>query len=168
METTESYNLKKLTRFDWFGITSGVIGLTADAITIISLKPQATSITIWIVSFLGIIYSTLIASFYARRIFSSKHKSQTGSLSSKQTWIINDGASALSAAVGVPLLVAFFFVVTLAVVDMSPTATIADKVLTVPAITLFCNLGFSIMIWWMINGAAKLMYAAFDPDFDVD
>jgi hypothetical protein len=168
MEMTESSNLKKLTKFDWFGIASGIIGLIADAITIFSLKPQNTSLSIWIVSFLGIIYSILIASFYARRIFTSKHKNQTANLSSRQILKINDGAAALTVAVGMPLLVAFFFVVTWAIGEMSPTATVEDKVFVLFFSTLFCNLGVSIMICFSINGAAKLMYAAFDPDYETD
>ena len=81
---------------------------------------------------------------------------------------INDGAAALTAAVGVPLLVAFFFVVTSAIGDISPTATVADKVFVLFFSTPFFNLPISIMICLAINGAAKLMYAAFDPDYEAD
>ncbi|MET0626581.1 MAG: hypothetical protein ABW250_26840 [Pyrinomonadaceae bacterium] len=165
---------ESLTRFDWFGIISGVIGLIADVIAISSVlimsqKGQDVSTALWLISFVGIIYTTFVVSFYARRVFTANHKLKGGELTPKSQKTIDSGSAALTIVVGGALFFAFLFSV-LAQPSPTPATDIpnipdkhfADMVLA----SIFVILPFSLFMSFVISVAARRAYAAFDPDYD--
>ena len=164
----ESSNSSELTRFDLFGIASGIIGLVADVITISSLfiasrkasetSPESatTTFSIWVIAFLATLYSILIASFYARRIFAAKQKRKTNELSPVQKKIIGRGGSALTFAMGTPILVVFLSSAILSLTSKMPQ----NREDAIFFAMLVFGLPGSFGICLAVNYAAERMYRA--------
>jgi uncharacterized membrane protein len=177
----QSINEKELTRYDLFGIVTGIIGLIADAITLAALfkvsqdasdtSPQylkSTTAFLWMFSFLCIVYTTLIAGFYIRRLFTARHRLASTEVQRKRTSIIYDGASALTYTIGMPLFLVYSLVSLLALFDSSLRDS---KMAGTAGFGIFILMGFgglpfSLLVCFFLNQAANRMYAGFDPDYD--
>jgi hypothetical protein len=169
---------EKLSRFDWFGIISGIIGLIADVISLSTLfivskgnqdsqnqTNSGISFGVWIASFLMILYTILIASFYSRRLFAMKHKAKNINLDAYRKGMIEKGARGFTYIFGFPFMQAYMIALLFALTSLIPPSPIRDE--KVAAIMIFVgglSMGLSFLVCYLINEQAEKMYAAFDPD----
>jgi hypothetical protein len=116
----------RLSKLEWFGLISGLIGLVADGITLltlfsnvqnthISLAPSfnVTSFNLWLISFFGVAYTVLIVSYYIRRILMRRYmryrkRVSVSEVSQKRREETKRAISVITALIGVPLFLLHF------------------------------------------------------------
>ncbi len=161
----KSEESKNFTGLDWFTVVTGIIGLVSNIITLASLfigvqkaeavhseKATGISTAIWILIFFTIVYTTSIVSFYARRLFSKRHKRKRGNLSQRSYDQIEFGAGAVTVIFG-----GTFFLILAILGAMAGDMPVFAAVLYGGAVSLFLSYGLNFM--------AKLIYSAFDPGY---
>ncbi len=148
---------------EWFALLSGVIGLVADFVTIGSMIHLGSPSTkyptvIWFLASILIVYTTIVLSFYARRIAVVRHLSAHGKLSEEIFWRIEKGSNMIAKLIGTPLIL--LFAVSLALSFWNTRDSF-----------LFVLNPVSIMAAWLftdgLGNAAGDIYAAFDPSYHV-
>jgi hypothetical protein len=118
----------RLSRLEWFGLISGLIGLAADCVTLlallrdvqnshISLTPSLniTSFSLWLITFFGVAYTVLIFSYYTRRVLMRKYTLYRKrvpismyEIKQKKRKATRRAISAITTLVGVPLFLLHF------------------------------------------------------------
>lgn len=114
---TEFSNRRTFTGLDWFGLISGLIGLSADVIAlavfvrVITVSNEGTlalypsTFALWIIILVVLSYTILILNFYARRVLLNRQRRKQKRLSYTKTESIDKGVFAITGLVGIPLLV---------------------------------------------------------------
>lgn len=180
-----------LTKLEWFGLVSGVIGLVADVYSlsqIFTASKNTSSATtqgllaintqIWILVLLSIIYTVFIFAFFSRRIFSLRHISADGVLSDENYGRIEAGAKSLTRILGMTLLSAYTIAGFLALIDAESVRKAAagnDIWMKSPAEGLMMvffgaapvGLLFSYLVVDLLNVTARALYSAFDPKYRI-
>ena len=155
----------RMSGLDWFALSTGLIGLVADFITIAALvrldgSHYVAPVVIWVVAPVLIMYTTIILSFYARRISLIRHISIKPLLSQEVLNKINKGGIVSAQIIGTPLLLLYGVSMVLSFAD--PGKIIAGILLLVFFGTFGAMIVVGILAW--IAGA---LYAAFDPNYVV-
>jgi len=150
---------------DWFVLSTGVIGIVADIVTIASATRldgsyRVTPLAIWVIAPILIIYSTIILSFYARRIALVRYLNAYGTLSEQMFNRIDYGGTLCSQIVGIPLLLLYFVSLDLSFGDQN---TFFGNIVIV---IIFGTLG-SMLLTGILGSVAGDIYAAFDPNYVV-
>lgn len=114
---SEFSNRRTFTGLDWFGLISGLIGLSADVITLAvfvrvikvsnegTLALYPTTFAFWIIILVVLSYTILILNFYTRRVLLNRQRRKQKHLSYTKTESIDKGVLAITLLVGIPLLV---------------------------------------------------------------
>jgi hypothetical protein len=150
---------------DWFALSTGVIGIIADVVTIASLARldrsyQAAPTAIWVIAPILIIYSTIILSFYARRIALVRHLEAYGMLSEQMFFRINRGGNICAQVIGTPLLLLYGVSLVLFFGDRN------DFIASILSVLFFGTIG-AIFLMGILGSIAGAIYAAFDPTYVV-
>lgn len=153
----------KMSGLDWFALSTGVIGLGADLITLVSLTQLGsltteTTTIVWIITPIGILYTTIILSFYARRIAVVRYLEAYGTLSAQMLNVINTGGLICAQVVGTPLLLLYGVSLVISFGDRSNIAS------NIAALLILGTLG-SIILMLIIGHITEIIYAAFDPSY---
>jgi hypothetical protein len=157
----------RMTRFDWFALLSGIIGLLADIITICSvalLKPSSrmTPAVIWILVPFLILYTTIALSCYARRVAVVRHLATRQKMTEEVFRRIDKGGKMVAKVVGTPLLL--LYGISLVVSLWNPVASLASGVL------LVVNPLTIMAVWLFFDGLGNVagdIYSAFDPKYRI-
>ena len=102
-----------LSNIDRFGIVVGLIGLVADSITLgslftISKSTQNSPFYIWLLVLLGIVYTTLLLNFYARKYFHRQRLKYMQEVSLTSYRRIEKGTQYLTFLIGMPMIICYF------------------------------------------------------------
>lgn len=164
---------RSLSGLEWFGLVSGVIGLTVDAYTLASFVPLLSdigsrpsptpSLAFWAMAFLSILYTSVVLGFYLRRFGRVRHMQQHDEWQHVDFARVERAALSLTAVVVVPLLI--------------PCCAFGMRALSFalradrpPGLDLFGGafIGATLSpIVFPLHFAARHLYAAFDPDYDL-
>jgi len=166
----------RLRPLEWFGLVSGIIGLAADILSLMTLatkwdtKAASGSISTWITAvwalvLIGILYTTVITGFYARRFGRLRHQQRSRSWLSRDREKIEKGSRILSFLIGAPLIVAYFTMGTVAAFsirkDVSPMDLVGIAILGGVPIG-----GLASLIIFELNDGAMHLYTLFDPSYN--
>lgn len=167
----------RLGSLEYFGLFSGIIGLLADAISLgmlsFGLGSQATGgaasswiAAVWVLLFMGIMYTVVIASFYARRLGALKHRQRlVRSWSSANRDRVERGARFVSFLVGVPLILSYCAIGAVALYNTKSNVTPAD--LFGAAVLMGFVMGAAVCpVIYPLNEGAMHLYAMFDPSYN--
>lgn len=115
-----------LRKLEWFGLVSGLVGLIADGITLLTLFSNVQnshisptpnfniiSFNLWLITFFGISYTVLIASYYIRRILKRKYwqyrkRVSALAVSDKRRRATERAITAITSLVAMPLFLLHF------------------------------------------------------------
>ena len=153
----------RMSNLDRFGLCTGLIGLVADFVTIGSLgrfggQYHLTPTAVWVIIPVLIMYTTIILSFYARRIALARHLSTERVLSQETLVKINLGGRASALSIGAPLLLLY---------GVSLFISFGDKADT-PSFTIFMifiGIPLALLVSGTFNWVAGVLYKAFDPGY---
>ena len=116
---TQRNESKGLSKFEWFGLVSGIVGLTADIFSLSSLfrhsqlpdsGGQSLTFTTWITVLLVILYTILILSFYIRRrMIQRLEENKKYRFDFEKKEHIENGIMIFTCLIGIPLLVLHSF-----------------------------------------------------------
>jgi hypothetical protein len=156
---------------DWFALASGIIGLVADIITLVSLNQlgsltKLAQTTIWMIAPIGILYTTIILNFYALRIAVVRYLKAYGTLSEQMLIKIREGGRICAQVVGTPLLL--LYGVSLIIFLLQGVSSF-DTFIVGFFIVGFLIFGTAATIILMnfIGMITEIIYAAFDPNYTV-
>lgn len=163
MKNNDQHN--GLSGLEWFALSTGLLGLVADFVTIASLASfdsshHVTPTVIWVVTPVLIMYTITVLSFYARRIALIHHMKANPLLSREAYEKIHQGGVVSAQAIGTPLLL--LYGVCLILSFTSPDEIIGGIVLLVIFGTIGAMIISGIFAW-----IAGELYAAFDPRYIV-
>lgn len=117
---SEQQESKGLSKLEWFGLISGLVGLSADIITLsalfkhsqsqanISVPTVQLTFSLWLLLFFGISYAVLIASFYARRILIKKRRMLVRRFPNRRRGSVESGVLTITLLIGMPLFLFHF------------------------------------------------------------
>jgi hypothetical protein len=113
---------------------------------------------IWFLVPILIIYTTIVLSFYARRIAIVRHMRAHSRLSEEMFWRIKKGSKMVAKLTGTPLLALF-------------VVSLAQSFWSGQYFTSFVLIPISVLGAWLftdgLGNAAGAIYAAFDPSYRV-
>jgi hypothetical protein len=152
---------------DWFALSTGVIGLVADFVTIASLirldgSYHKTPAVIWLIAPILILYTTIVLSFYTRRIAVVRHLETNGLLSHEMVDRIENGGMMSAKAIGIPLLLLYGVYLILYLFNDTAYPTGGFIMMF-----LFFGAGGA---WWLtdiLGAVAGAIYSALDPTYVV-
>lgn len=103
---------KQLSKIDKFSIGTGLIGLVADVISLISLfvisrDTKSAPLHIWLLVLLSIVYSIAAINFYARRYFHKRVLKNSQQLILQEFRLIEKATLTFTCLVGVPILICY-------------------------------------------------------------
>jgi hypothetical protein len=149
---------------DWFTLSTGIIGLGADIVTLASLTrlgslTKVTQTVFWIITPVGILYTTIILSFYALRIAVVRYLEAYGTLSEQMLDKIRTGGWVCAQVIGTPLLMLYGISLII--------SFLGDSDIIVIYILLFLVFGTmgTISLMDVIGKIVEAIYAAFDPNY---
>lgn len=156
---------------DWFALCTGLIGLAADLVTIGSLARSDGSYhmaptTVWVIVPILIIYTTIILSFYTRRIALVRHYSVlTISLQGSSDRInifdrINKGGRAIAFAIGAPLQLLYGVCIFISFGDRADMGNFS-------ILMVVFGIPVALAVSGIFSWIAGILYAAFDPRYGV-
>lgn len=153
----------RMSGLEWFAVLSGVIGLVADFVTIGSMIHSGSPSTkyptvIWFLVSTLILYTTIVLSFYARRIAVVRHKSAHGKLSEDMFWKIEKGSKMVAKLIGTPLILLFAVSLALSFWNVRDSIPFILNPISIMAAWFFAD---------GLGNAAGDLYAAFDPSYHV-
>jgi|GEM_PF-3219133 len=117
---------KRLSKIDKFGISTGLIGLLADTISLSALSsasnvaglPSSTTLAhvgnfqiplhIWLLVFVSMMYTIAIINFYTRRYFHKRNLQNLQPLNLLEVRQIEKGTLTFTRLIGLPLLTCYF------------------------------------------------------------
>ena len=117
---------QRLSKIDKFGISTGLIGLLADTISLSALSsasnvaglPSSTTLSdasnsqiplhVWLLVFVSIVYTIAIINFYTRRYFHKRNLQDLQPLNLLEVRQIEKGALTFTKLIGLPLLTCYF------------------------------------------------------------
>jgi hypothetical protein len=153
----------QLSGLDWFALSTGLIGLVADFVTIASLvrldgSHYSVSTVTWVVTPVLIMYTTIVLSFYARRIALVRHMKIKPLLSLEAYERIRKGGVVSAHTIGTPLLLLYGVCLILSFV--SP-----DKIVGGIAMLIFIGTPAAMIVVGILAWITGVLYAAFDPSY---
>jgi len=101
-----------MSKFDKFGLISGIVGLVADALALAAVfhfqqSGQNVSLSGWLLLPIAAIYGTLVVGFYYRKCSAEKYKRENQYSNSDDINTIEKGGKLLTKAVAVSLSVPY-------------------------------------------------------------
>lgn len=153
---------------DWFALCTGLIGLVADFVVIASLPRLHDSYhtaptVIWVVTPALIMYTTIVLSFYVRRIALVRHLEANATLSGQAFYKINKGGVVAAHAVGTPLLLLYEASLMLSFANRLDARTLSLVIF----LAILFGIPLSMAVVGIFSRIAGAMYAAFDPRYTV-
>ncbi len=166
MENLKEGRQNRMSGLDWFALSTGIIGLGADIVTLAALTrlgslPKVTQTVFWIVTPIGILYTTIILSFYALRIAVVRYLEANGTLTEQMLDKIRTGGWMCAQVVGTPLVM--LYSVSLILFLSGDSGIVGFYII------MFLIAGTMVTIKFMdvIGQIAEAIYAAFDPNYTV-
>jgi len=156
----------RLSGFEWFALSTGLIGLVADFITIASLvhlgggSGYVTPTAIWVVTPILIIYTTIVLSLYSRRIFYLRHKAENHQYTLNVYSEINRGGFAIAQVIGLPLFLIY---------DVSLILSFGnpDKITENIVLLLIFGTALTMFFVFILGLIAEILFNSFYPNYIV-
>jgi hypothetical protein len=163
MKNNDQHN--KLSGLDWFALSTGLIGLVADFVTIASLvhfdgSHYVAPTIILVVTPVLIMYTTIVLSFYTRRIALVRHMNTNPLLSWEVYEKIRKGGVVSAQTIGTPLLLLYGVCLILSFAR-------PDNISAGIVMLIFFGTPGAMIVVGILASIAGALYAAFDPDYVV-
>jgi hypothetical protein len=167
----------QLNRIDIFSITTGLIGLVADVVSLTSLFAISSSnstknapLHIWFLVLLSIIYSVAAINFYARRYFHKRALANFQAFTVQQVRRIEKATFTCTCLATVPILIGYFIFAFLEIdrLELMLMYTfdpfiLADDVLRPILCGIFYGGLLAVCICYLFHYWIVGIYIAFDP-----